>query len=122
MNLTVTAPTKEQTDKLLVYRFMQLLNEKYIEFSYADLFANALQVSQKQLNEAAKNIAGKTDCDLVEEKIVKEAKKILTQSREQVKQIAWQLGYEDQYYFSRMFKKQTGLSPREYRKQFSAAK
>jgi len=122
MNLTVTAPTKEQTDKLLVYRFMQLLNEKYIEFSYADLFANALQVSQKQLNEAAKNIAGKTACDLVEEKIVKEAKKILTQSREQVKQIAWQLGYEDQYYFSRIFKKQTGISPREYRKRFSTAK
>lgn len=122
MNLTATALTKEQTDKQLFYRFMQLLDEKYIEYSYADLFANALQVSQKKLNEVAKNITGKTACDLVEEKIVKEAKKILTQSREQVKQIAWQLGYEDQYYFSRIFKKQTGISPREYRKQFSEAK
>lgn len=122
MDLTATAPIKRQTDKQLFYRFIQLLNERYIEYSYADLFANALQVSQKKLNEVAKNITGKTACYLVEEKIVTEAKKILAQSRQQVKQIAWQLGYEDQFYFSRMFKKQTGVSPREYRKQFLAAK
>jgi AraC family transcriptional regulator, transcriptional activator of pobA len=122
MDLTATAPIKRQTDKQLLFQFMQLLNERYIEYSYADLFAGALQVSHKKLNEAAKKLTGKTACYLVEEKIVTEAKKILTQSRQQVKQIAWQLGYEDQYYFSRMFKKQAGISPREYRKQFSAAK
>jgi AraC family transcriptional activator of pobA len=122
MDVTTTTPIKEQTDKQLFYRFIQLLNEKYIEYSYADLFANALQVNQKKLNGAAKNITGKTACYLVEEKIVTEAKKILTQSRRQVKQIAWQLGYEDQYYFSRMFKRQTGISPRGYRNQFLAAK
>jgi AraC family transcriptional regulator, transcriptional activator of pobA len=122
MNLTATAPVKSQADKQLFYQFLQLLNERFIEYSYADLFANALQVSHKKLNETAKNITGKTACHLVEEKIVTEAKKILTQGKQQVKQIAWQLGYEDQYYFSRMFKKQVGISPREYRKQFLAAK
>lgn len=101
---------------------MQLLNERYVEYSYADLFAGALQVSPKKLNETAKNITGKTACCLVEEKIVTEAKKLLRQSRQQVKQIAWELGYEDQYYFSRMFKKQTGVSPKAYRKKFLAAK
>jgi len=122
MNLTAAAPTKRQPDKQLFYQFIQLLNEKYIEYSYADLFADTLQVSHKKLNETAKNITGKTACHLVEEKIVTEAKNILTQSRQQVKQIAWHLGYEDQYYFSRMFKKQAGISPRAYRKQFLAAK
>ena len=120
--LTATAPIKGQTDQQLFYRFIQLLNEKYIEYGYADLFAYALQVNQKKLNKAAKEITGKTACCLVEEKIVTEAKKILAQSRYQVKQIAWQLGYEDQYYFSRMFKRQTGISPRQYRNQFSGAK
>jgi AraC-like DNA-binding protein len=122
MNLSETAPVKKQTDKQLYYQFAQLLSEKFIEYSYADLFANALQVSQKKLNEVVKNITGKTACDVVEEKIVAEAKKILMQTRLQVKQIAWQLGYEDQYYFSRMFKKQTGVSPRAYRKQLFVAK
>lgn len=121
-DLTATPPIKKQTDKQLFYHFIQLLNERYIEYSYADLFANALHVSHKKLNETAKNITGKTACYLVEEKIVTEAKKILTQSKQQVKQIAWQLGYEDQYYFSRIFKKQVGISPKEYRKQFLAAK
>jgi AraC family transcriptional regulator, transcriptional activator of pobA len=122
MDLTETKPIKGQTDKQLFYQFIRLLNERYIEYSYADLFANALQVSQKKLNETAKNITGKTACYLVEEKIVSEAKMILAQSRQQIKQIAWQLGYEDQYYFSRMFKRQSGVSPREYRNQFLAAK
>jgi AraC family transcriptional regulator, transcriptional activator of pobA len=116
------APLKRQTDIQLYYQFIQLLNERYIEYSYADLFANALQVSQKKLNETAKSITGKTACYLVEEKIVTEAKKILIQNKLQVKQIAWQLGYEDQYYFSRMFKKQAGISPKAFRKQFVAAK
>ena len=116
------APTKRQTDSQLFYQFTQLLDEKFIEYSYADLFANALQVSHKKLNEVAKSITGKTACCMAEEKIVAEAKKLLTQSRLQVKHIAWQLGYEDQYYFSRVFKKQAGISPRAYRKQFLAAK
>ena len=122
MELTAAIPIKHQTDKQLFYHFMQLLDEKYIEYSYADLFADALQVNQKKLNEVAKNATGRTACCLVEEKIVTEAKKILRQGRRQVKQIAWQLGYEDQYYFSRMFKKQTGISPRAYRKKAMAAK
>jgi len=122
MEFISTAQIKRQNDQQLFYRFMQLLNEKYIEYSYADLFASELHVSQKKLNEMVKSLTGKTACYLVEEKIVTEAKRILTQSSQRVKQIAWQLGYEDQYYFSRMFKRQTGISPRKYRNQFSAAK
>jgi len=122
MEVKTILPVKAQADRQLFSDFSQLLNEKYIEYSYADLFASALQVNSKKLNEVVKNATGKTACYLVEEKIVSEAKKILTQTRQQVKQIAWQLGYEDQYYFSRIFKKQTGISPREYRKRFSTAK
>ena len=122
MNLAITTSINGEADKQLFCRFVQLLNEKYIEYSYADLFANALQVTQKKLNEAAKKETGKTACLLVEEKIVSEAKKILAQSRQRVKQIAWDLGYEDQYYFSRMFKRQSGLSPRAYRNRILAAK
>jgi AraC family transcriptional regulator, transcriptional activator of pobA len=122
MNLAATAPAKRQTDQQLFSKFLQLLNERYAEYGYADLFADALQVSHKKLNQVAKNITGKTTCCLVEEKIVTEAKRFLEQNRLQVKQIAWQLGYEDHYYFSRMFKKQAGLSPKAYRRQILTAK
>ena len=51
--------TTNQSENLLFNQFIQLVNEKYIEYSYADLFANELQVSQKKLNEAVKKITGR---------------------------------------------------------------
>lgn len=43
------------------------------------------------------------------------AQKLLAQKELPVKEIAGRCGYSDQFYFSRIFKKQTGLSPKEYR-------
>jgi AraC family transcriptional regulator, transcriptional activator of pobA len=106
----------------LFKQFIILLNEKYNEYSYADLFADKLRVSQKRLNEVARQVSGKTACCLVEEKIVLEAKKYLEDTPLMIKEISWKLGYEDQYYFSRVFKKQTGFSPRQYRLQIVDAK
>jgi len=58
---------------------------------------------------------------LIEKKIVTKTIELLKLSQLSIKEIAWQLGYEDQYYFSRMFKKQTGLPPQIYRKQLKVA-
>ena len=108
--------TKPQQDKVEIFNcFKKLLEEHYVEYGYADLFADVLQISQKKLNSIAKQFTGKTACQLVEEKIVSISIILLTTTDKTIKQIAWELGYEDQYYFSRMFKKQTGHSPRQYR-------
>jgi AraC-like DNA-binding protein len=96
-------------------RFQQLLDRHLIEYAYADLFADALGVSQKQLNGISRKLSGKTACELVEQKIVEKAKALLQDTTLPVKNISWQLGYEDHYYFSRMFKKQTGYAPRNWR-------
>lgn len=113
MNQAITEPQKDKVE--IFKRFKKLLEENYIEYAYADLFADVLQVSQKKLNSIAKNFSGKTACQLVEEKIVSVSARLLATTAKTIKEIAWELGYEDQYYFSRMFKKQTGHSPRRYR-------
>lgn len=102
----------------LYLRFASLLKTHYKEYSYADLFASALKTTQKRLNEATRSMTGKTACQLVEEKIVAESKVKLTQSKKTIKEIALELGYEDAYYFSRMFKRQTMMSPMQFRKTF----
>ena len=102
--------------KIIFERFNILLENKYVEYAYADLFAGVLGISQKKLNAVAKEFTGKTACQLVEEKIVSVTVELLKQPNLPIQEIAWQLGFEDQYYFSRMFKKQTGHSPRQYKK------
>ena len=105
-------------EKEVFERFQYLLETFLIEYAYADLFADALGVSQKQLNTIARKLSGKTACQLVEQKIVEKAKTLLKETTLPVKKISWQLGYEDHYYFSRMFKKQTGQPPRRWRQEF----
>jgi AraC-like DNA-binding protein len=105
----------EATDKGLYEQFLGLLDKALIEYAYADLFAEALGVTQKKLNAIARDLSGKTACQLVEERIVDNAMGLLRSTSLPIQEIAWKLGYEDQYYFSRMFKKVAGLSPRQYR-------
>ena len=108
--------TKPQKDKVEIFnQFKKLFEENYTEYAYADLFADVLQISQKKLNSIAKQFTDKTVCQLIEEKIVSVTIILLTTTDKAIKEVAWKLGYEDEYYFSRMFKKQTGYSPRRYR-------
>jgi AraC family transcriptional activator of pobA len=57
----------------------------------------------------------KTLSDLISERIVIEAKRELNLTGKSVKEIAWELGYEDEHYFSRFFKKKAEISPQFYR-------
>jgi AraC-like DNA-binding protein len=67
-------------DENVYHHFIELLNDKYIEYGYADLMADTMGISQRKLNEAVKNITGKTACQLTEEKIVFEAEKLLEET------------------------------------------
>jgi AraC-like DNA-binding protein len=60
---------------------------------------------------------GATPLDWLRRERISEAKRRLSQSKDPIRAIAEQLGYGDQFYFSRDFKKLVGLSPRHYRRQ-----
>ena len=57
----------------------------------------------------------KTLTDLISERIIIEAKRELYLTNKAVKEIAFELGYEDEYYFSRFFKNNVDISPQVYR-------
>ena len=81
-------------------------------------YADLLNLSPYQLNAITKASVGKTVAQLIDEQIILEAKRYLLATPNQVKDIAWDLGYEDVSYFIRFFKKHTGLSPDAFRKNF----
>jgi len=92
---------------------VHLTNSKQVSF-YTDL----MSLSAYQLNEITKSLLGKTASEMINDQIVLEAKRYLLATPNQVKDIAYQLGYEDVSYFIRFFKKQTGHSPEAFRSSF----
>jgi len=85
--------------------------------SVAD-FATLLATTEARLNEQAKKHAGKTAQNVIQGLLASEAKRLLTYEALSVKEIAFQLGFNDPFYFSNFFKKHTGVSPSGYQDQF----
>lgn len=94
--------------------------EKAIEGNFKTLrspgdYAALLHASVKTLNRTSRSYFGKTLTDLIAERMIVEAKRELYLTAKPVKQIAFELGYIDEFYFSRYFKKNVGVSPRIFR-------
>ena len=84
---------------------------KHSASDYADL----LNISAKTLAKLTKTHFNKTLTDLISERIIIEAKRELYLTNKAVKEIAYELGYIDEYYFSRFFKNNADISPQAYR-------
>ena len=97
---------------------LELLETRISEIKNVSQYADLLNLSPYQLNAITKASVGKTVAQLIDEQIILEAKRYLLATPNQVKDIAWNLGYEDVSYFIRFFKKHTGHSPDAFRKNF----
>jgi AraC family transcriptional activator of pobA len=78
-------------------------------------YAVSLNISPNALAKIAKAHFNKTLTNLIAERIIIEAKRELYLTNKSVKEVAYELGYDDEYYFSRFFKKNVNISPQAYR-------
>ena len=78
-------------------------------------YAKVLIISASALAKITKTHFNKTLTDLISERIIIEAKRELYLTNKAVKEIAYELGYQDEYYFSRFFKTNADISPQMYR-------
>ena len=92
--------------------------EKHAPAEYAHL----LNITPKALGKITKTHFNKTLTHLISERIVIEAKRELYLTSKPVKAIAWELGFEDEFYFSRFFKTNADVSPQLYRETVGFAK
>jgi AraC-like DNA-binding protein len=91
------------------------IEKNYKEKHTASDYASLLCITPKALAKITKTHLNKTLTDLISERIIIEAKRELYLTNKPVKQIAYELGYDDEYYFSRFFKTNTDVSPQFYR-------
>jgi len=98
-----------------VYHFLLLLENHYLTEKKVEFYAEKLSLSAKRLNQILKQKVGLTINQILQERLLIEAKHLLFIGKKNIKEISFSLGFQDSSYFSRFFKKMTKLSPEEFR-------
>ncbi len=101
---------------LLARRFRKSLEQHFETVNAVAGYARLLNVTERALNDAARHAFGTTAAQLIRERVMLEAKRLLAHSDSSVAEIADRLGFDDPAYFSRCFRKHTKRSPVEFRR------
>jgi AraC-like DNA-binding protein len=100
----------------LTKRFKLLVDQHYLDYERLGDYASSLNITERQLNEAVKRTLGKTAGQMIQERLVLEAKRLLSNTAMGVAEVAFHLHFEDHAYFSRFFKKHAGMTPVEFKR------
>ncbi len=111
--------TKDESDNIkepfILQNLKNLIEAHFRTKHSASEYADLLNITPKALAKITKSHFNKTITNLIAERIIIEAKRELYLTDKTVKEIAYDLGYEDEYYFSRFFKNNVDISPKFYR-------
>jgi AraC-like DNA-binding protein len=99
----------------LMEQFSQLLDEHYLNLRKPADYAELLSMSRDNFTRRCTRYFRKSPSQLIQEKLMLEAKKQLHLTRQSIKEIAYNLQFLDEFYFSRVFKKFTKVSPQAFR-------
>jgi AraC-like DNA-binding protein len=111
-DLVVEADSKQP---FILQKLKDAIEDHFKTKHSASDYADLLNISPKALAKITKSHFNKTLTDLISERIIIEAKRELYLTNKAVKEIASELGYEDEHYFSRFFKTNADISPQLYR-------
>jgi AraC family transcriptional activator of pobA len=117
VNAALTTGMDSYESKL--YRnFIELISVHYQSSHEVADYAELMGISARKLTELTKKCSGKGAKDLINGQLIAEAKRDLQFSSRPVKEIAYQLNFSSPDQFSHFFKKNTTISPQEYRMRF----
>ena len=94
--------------------FENLLEESFTSQKSISFYASQLNISAKHLNRITQTVMQKTASEIITERVILEAKRMLIYLDEGLVEIAFRLGYEEYSYFARMFRKNTGITPSQF--------
>jgi AraC family transcriptional activator of pobA len=107
--------------QLLYQKFVQLINNYYTEKRTVEEYAELLSVTPNHLSQSVKASSGKNALSFINDRIMSEAKSLVQYTDFDMAEIAYRLEFSDPANFGKFFKKNSGYTPLEYRKQVSKA-
>ena len=101
-----------------IFEKFRLLIDDNVQHNYcAGEYAEMLEIPITTLIQEVKREVGKTPCKVITDRVIDYAQKRLSNTNDSSKMIAYQLGFDDPYYFIKYFKKNVGVTPTQFRKQ-----
>ncbi len=100
---------------MVVKKFFQLVEEHYEENLSVAQYADMMALTPNHLTQTVARLTGKTSSQIIKAKQVLEIKRLLVHTNLSITEIATRLNFPDQSYFTKFFKRETGVSPLQYR-------
>ena len=98
-----------------VGKVLSLIDKHYISERSTDFYACEVNLSNKRMNELTKKAVGHTVKQLIDQRLLLEAKRMISSGASSFKEIAFSLGFSEASYFTRFFKEQSGCTPEQFR-------
>lgn len=110
---------KKGADLDYLILFKDLLDNQYHKQKLVSHYAEQIRVTEKRLNQATSKILDKSPKQMIDERIMLEAKRLLVHTNESVKEIGFELGFDEPTNFIKYFRKHHHSTPVEFRESFS---
>ena len=104
-------------NSVLLRSFQKLIEQHYRDKKLPKDYAAMLYVTPNHLNALSKDLTGRSAGELIRDRVLLEAKRLLVNAKMTASQIATELDFADNSYFSKFFKKYEGITPEGFRKQ-----
>jgi transcriptional regulator, araC family len=104
-----------KTNNRIPDRFINLVQQNFKKERFLEFYANKLEITPKHLSRTMKALTGFTAVEWIERFVVLEAKVLLKSTNLTIQQIADELNFPSQSFFGKYFKKNMGMSPKEFR-------
>lgn len=101
---------------LVLHNFRKLLESYYTEKHLPKEYAAMLYITPNHLNALCRDLLGKSAGEVIRDRVLLEAKRLLINAGQNISEIGQHLGFTDNSHFSKFFKKNTKLTPEEFRK------
>ncbi len=100
----------------IIEKLEQSIERYYRTHKSASFYASKLNISPKHLNRVTRATINKTTTEVIAERVILEAKRLIVHTFSSLNDIAISLGFEDYAYFSKVFKQKTNSTPIDFRK------
>ncbi len=115
-SIAENAKTGSNRYSSIVVRLKSLMEVNIRQIKSPAEYASMLNISEVYLNEAVKFVTGLSISRFIRHHVVVQAKRMLIYTSMSAQEIAYELGYDDYSYFSRLFRKEAGISPNKFLK------